>query len=129
MDEKLIEEYCPLADDLWLKMIETISDIPVVLARENRALQYIEGSQEQALYHENVNENRNDEQLRAIDDYLLSIDKIGLAQMIIEKEEQPIVGIRSIVKAISMVRERERKAETNRRKAENCLSRKIRDQR
>ncbi len=108
MDEKLIEEYCPLADDLWLKMIETISDIPVVLARENRALQYIEGSQEQALYHENVNENRNDEQLRAIDDYLLSIDKIGLAQMIIEKEEQPIVGIRSIVKAISMVRERER---------------------
>ena len=28
--------------------------------------------------------------------------------MIIEKEEQPIVGIRSIVKAISMVRERER---------------------
>ena len=69
-DKKLIKKLCPLADDIWLKAMEVVSGVPVVLSRENRGLKYLPGTQEVGLYHINIEENLNDVQLADINDYL-----------------------------------------------------------
>lgn len=69
-DKQAILENCPWADDLWLKAMQLVSDVPVVLCREHMQLQYLDGSQEEALHHINVRQNQNDVQLRNIDRWL-----------------------------------------------------------
>jgi hypothetical protein len=48
------------ADDLWLKVMELLNKTPVVLARPCCDLKYIEGSQDKALFHDNVQNGNND---------------------------------------------------------------------
>ncbi|MCD8120732.1 MAG: glycosyltransferase [Clostridiales bacterium] len=64
-DKQAMMNTCLLADDLWLKAMEVINDVPVVLASEYAQLQYIPGSQEEALCHTNTSSlnNQNDVQL------------------------------------------------------------------
>ena len=57
---------CIEADDLWLKVMELLNNKPVVLARKHRKINVIEDSQDLALWKENVNFGKNDEQLKAI---------------------------------------------------------------
>ena len=59
-DEKLIEQLCLPADDLWLKLMELHSHIPVVLTSAYRPLKYVENTQETALAKSNVDQNMND---------------------------------------------------------------------
>ena len=61
---------CLYADDLWLKAMELLYDIPVVLSSENVFLHHIDGSQENGLFYRNVNGHENDIQLEKISDYL-----------------------------------------------------------
>lgn len=53
-------------DDLWLKVIEVISNVPVVVADKKCELEFVEGTQEEALWHRNVIENGNDKQFNEI---------------------------------------------------------------
>lgn len=65
-DKEALMNICPLADDLWLKTMELLSDVPVVVAEPYQGLNYVKDSQEDALYHQNVGQNQNDIQLKQI---------------------------------------------------------------
>lgn len=66
MKADVIMDICPFADDLWLKAVEVMSDVPVVLAQKNYGLHYLPGSQEEALCHMNVDQDFNDTQLEKV---------------------------------------------------------------
>lgn len=65
-DKNTILRDCLFADDLWLKINEIISEIPVVLAEEYAGLSYVAGTQTERLCEQNVNEGQNDVQLQKI---------------------------------------------------------------
>lgn len=69
-NESYIKELCLNADDLWLKTMELVNDIPVVLTGLNPKLKYVEGSQETALYIQNKDNNENDIQMSNIIDWV-----------------------------------------------------------
>lgn len=61
-----ILKLAPMADDLWLKIMELISNVPVVLATKNCKLEYIENTQDDGLWHTNVDCLQNDKQLKSL---------------------------------------------------------------
>jgi len=66
-DIELIKSLCLSADDLWLKTIEVLTDVPIVAVEKPRRLEYVPGTQETALWKENVVEkNGNDVALQRI---------------------------------------------------------------
>lgn len=67
-----IQEICPHADDIWMKMMCVMNGINTVLVRENRRLVYIAGSQEETLW--NINCKENDIQLANIIAYYKEAD-------------------------------------------------------
>lgn len=69
-DVDLFLKLSPKADDLWLKYIETISDIPVVRAPGKYNLSYmIQSVQELGLRNSNVSESQNDYFIKNLDNY------------------------------------------------------------
>lgn len=62
LDPEAILNVCLWADDLWLKAMELVSDVPVVLAQPYAPLCYLPHTQENGLYHQNINQNQNDVQ-------------------------------------------------------------------
>ena len=66
LDEKTICDVCLHADDLWLKAMELLSDVPVVLARSFEQLHYLPDTQEDALFTINIRQGHNDVQLENI---------------------------------------------------------------
>lgn len=62
-DKDALLEFCPNADDIWLKCMETIAGIPVVAATDKQGLEYVPASQEIGLLYTNVDEGGNDDQL------------------------------------------------------------------
>jgi len=87
--EEAIRETCLNADDLWLKAMELISDIPTVLCRPFERLRFVPGSQEEALHTLNVGQNQNDVQLRAISKWL---DAHVGANILVEKLTRTSIG-------------------------------------
>lgn len=69
-DLEMIKKTCLKTDDLWLKVVEVLSNVPVVIATNKPKLFYIDGSQEIALWKSNVIENKNDVALNNIFDGL-----------------------------------------------------------
>lgn len=69
-DKEAIMETCLWADDLWLKAMQLVSDVPVVVAQPFEGLKYLPGSQVSALCHQNVDQNQNDVQFAKINDWL-----------------------------------------------------------
>lgn len=65
-NKDVIMSCCPLADDLWLKAMQTVSEVPIVIACQHEALQYIPDTQNEALCHINVRQKQNDIQLSHI---------------------------------------------------------------
>ena len=68
---KNIEELrksCLYADDIWLKTMEIMNDIPVVLASKYQELIFIGDTQQTSLYSKNVYENKNDVVLKNLFD-------------------------------------------------------------
>lgn len=66
----VIRDKCLWADDLWLKIMEVMSGVPVVVARPHEQLQYLPDSQEEALHRLNVGQNQNDVQLEQVSKWL-----------------------------------------------------------
>lgn len=65
-NKERITSLCLTADDLWLKIMQIMNNTPVVLGMEIQEPNCIKGTQESALFHENVTKNRNDQQLQSI---------------------------------------------------------------
>lgn len=63
-NHKDIKGLCLNTDDLWLKTMQVMNNIPTVLVQPATKLNYVEGSQEERLYDQNITENDN--QLKAI---------------------------------------------------------------
>lgn len=58
-DKKLIQEFCPNQDDLWLKFNEILDGIPVVYIEAKSEDTIFIAAQEFALYKTNIYENQN----------------------------------------------------------------------
>ncbi len=69
-DKEAIQKTCIWQDDLWLKTMQLISDIPAVLAKPHEPLRYVPDSQDEGLYVYNVRNNQNDVQWNQISDWL-----------------------------------------------------------
>lgn len=69
-----IQKCSPIADDIWLKYMELLRDIPVVCAAKYRDPVVISKVQENALYKINKNQDQNDIQQQKITDYFSYID-------------------------------------------------------
>lgn len=63
LNKEAILNHCIYADDIWLKLMEIVCDIPVVLADHQHYPQIIEGSQSTKLADMNISERMNDKQL------------------------------------------------------------------
>ena len=63
LDPDAIAETCLFGDDLWLKFHEASNGVPTVLAAPSRQLDYVDGTQEEALWIKNKIEGMNDTQI------------------------------------------------------------------
>ncbi|MBP5399356.1 MAG: PIG-L family deacetylase [Alphaproteobacteria bacterium] len=68
LQEDIIKNTALNADDLWLKAVEVLSDIPVVQAAEFHGLKTIKESQEFSLW--SMNKTKNDDYLKDITDWV-----------------------------------------------------------
>ena len=68
-DIDTIKKYCLFCDDLWLKMMATLNNYPAVVPTNYCTYRLIEGSQESALWKENVKRDNNDLTLLNICEY------------------------------------------------------------
>ena len=62
LNQKAIREACLYADDILLKMMEIVSDIPVVFVSGHTKLNYVGKTQEDGLFQYNI--SHNDEQIQ-----------------------------------------------------------------
>jgi len=112
-DTEAIREHCLWADDLWLKAMQVVSDVPVVLARPFEPLQYLPDSQENALHLLNVQQRQNDFQLEKTIQWLDETFEPGI---FMRKLTEDCAGERILgMKVVSEHLDRERKQ--NRRMA------------
>lgn len=81
-DDGAIRATCLHADDLWLKVMEVVSDTRVVALSRAYTLDYAEGTQEVARCNENLYQGENDIQLAAILEYF---EDSNLAKTILRK--------------------------------------------
>lgn len=95
-DESAIRETSLLADDLWLKVHELRLGVPVVWTGVNASLTYIPDTQQNALYHDNLNGGRNDQVLASLlDRYPCAKEALALAvteRGIQEAEEEDAIS-------------------------------------
>lgn len=66
LNAETIKRTCLYEDDLWLKAMELVAGVPVVVAEEFQGLRYTPDSQEVRLYHENTGNGRSQAQLLRI---------------------------------------------------------------
>ena len=90
LDASAIRKTCLWADDLWLKAMELVCDVPVVLARSCESLQFLPSSQNVALHQINVAQGKNDIQLQNIIQWT---DQTFYPGILIEKLTQSSIGI------------------------------------
>ena len=97
-----IQALCLNADDLWLKFTQVMADTPVVLVRRNRKLPYIDGTQGDGLWAENVNGGQNDVQMQAILEKYDTFPGAGdsLSSRIRRDEDMHVRNDRSLFRAI-----------------------------
>lgn len=65
-DEEVIVNLCPLADDIWLNIHAAINHVPIVNTATNAILRRVEGTQQVCLEHINVDQGKNDTQLKNV---------------------------------------------------------------
>jgi hypothetical protein len=105
-DKAAVLENCLWADDLWLKAMALLSDVPVVVAQEFEDLRYIPGSQEEALYHLNVDSFANETQWDQITAWVDANYEPGLLN---KKLTQSDIGVKIMgIEAMCMHLRRER---------------------
>lgn len=107
LNKQVIMEACLNADDLWLKAVELLSDVPVVLARKYTVLGTISGSQETALMYANVGRNLNDVQWGNIKEWAES----QFGEGIIEKKLLQMVGVQLLGTEVALQCSNEKAAE------------------
>lgn len=90
-DKEAVAETCLWADDLWLKAMEVVSDVPVVVAQPYETVPYVPGTQATALYLRNVDQNQNDIQLKKISQWLDAHIENGIFERKLAQSENGMV--------------------------------------
>lgn len=105
-DKEVIKSTCLLADDLWIKAMALLCDVPVVVAQEFEELRYVPGTQTEALYHGNVDKNLNDVQLEQINQW---VDEHYEKDLLIRKLTESDIGVKILgIEAVCMHSRKER---------------------
>lgn len=89
-----ILEVCPRADDLWLKVMEILSDVKVLVCKRTEPLIFIGETQKVGLCYDNVAGGKNDEQLQCtIERYNQIDDSTTIIGRLIDDEDniRPII--------------------------------------
>jgi chromosome segregation ATPase len=120
LDVDAVCKTCLFADDLWLKAMELLSDVPVVAARVCSELQFVPGTQEKTLQKVNVLKDQNDAQLKQIISWLDEKYEPGIFKRKLMRSD---VGVALLgMEKVSHYLDQERKAfERKKRKAEDDL--------
>ena len=122
-NKKAIFETCLLADDLWLKAMELVADVPVVLAQSYESLSYVSGSQEEALSHVNLEKNQNDIQLEKIIAWLDELygQNYVLNKLTCSETGEKLLGVSALCKYLNKERySNRRKLQITSRKLEKA---------
>lgn len=70
IDKELFLKLSPLGDDIWFKAMALLNKTKTVMVNKcSKDFFVITGSQKQALWRKNINENENDKQLKNVFDY------------------------------------------------------------
>lgn len=70
LDKELFLNLSPIGDDIWFKAMALLNNTKTVMVNEKSTeFPTIQGSQDDALWHVNVNEYKNDEQIRNVFNY------------------------------------------------------------
>lgn len=75
-DEDAIARTCLYADDLWLKVMEVLKGTSTICPSDGFTLDYVEGTQDVALYTTNLNQGGNDAQINEIMKYVSSFHPV-----------------------------------------------------
>lgn len=77
LDKELFLKLSPLGDDIWFKAMALLNKTKTVMVN-SQSIEFplIQGSQDDALWHTNVEESKNDEQLKNVFDYFGLYDYI-----------------------------------------------------
>lgn len=75
-DEDAIARTCLYADDLWLKVMEVLKGTSTVCPSDGFTLDYVEGTQDVALYTTNLHQGGNDAQINEIMKYVSSFHPV-----------------------------------------------------
>lgn len=89
-DRDVVMNRCLWADNLWVKIMELVSDVPVVLAHEIEPLRYVEDTQEETLFQINGELNQYDTQLQDVTAWL---DEVFYPNILQEKLRDPEKGL------------------------------------
>lgn len=89
-DRDVVLNRCLWADNLWVKIMELVSDVPVVLAHRIEPLRYVENTQEETLFQINGEQNQYDTQLKDVTDWL---DEAFYPNILQEKLNDPDKGL------------------------------------
>ena len=89
LDIEAIKHTCLYNDDLWLKAMEIVAGIPVVVAEGFEFLIYTPNSQKIGLYHENWENSRSDKELLEIKK---EIDRRYGNNFFLQKLMDPAIG-------------------------------------
>lgn len=77
LDKELFLNLSPTGDDIWFKAMALLNNTKIAMVNEKSTeFPTIQGSQDNALWHINVNKNKNDEQLKNVFDYFELYDYI-----------------------------------------------------
>lgn len=89
-DVDAIQATCADADDIWLKFMSVVAGMPVVLANSSgdRATT-IEGSQQVALYRENMLNGRNDQALGDVERHVQLVEGVSVLETIYHGQATP----------------------------------------
>lgn len=71
LNKDLFLALTPLADDIWLNAMAKLSQLPVIVVRPRLLLTIERNNGKMMLYKENVNNGRNDKQLKAVSEYYM----------------------------------------------------------
>ena len=88
---EIIKKYCLNADDIWIKFMGILYNVPVVLVSKNEKLVYIKNTQDIALYKNNIYRGENDKQLKNLLNYYQNILNLNDIKNIIFPCEKYII--------------------------------------
>ena len=89
-DRDLVLNRCLWADNLYVKIMELVSDVPVVLAHRIEPLRYVEDTQGETLFQINGEQNQYDTQLVDVTEWL---DEVFYPNILQEKLTDPALGL------------------------------------